>query len=355
MENINKNHNKRKKIYIEIVILFIVIIVIFTVSMFVTLNKKTEEILTNKEDLVNTGDMSNKGSLNNDISSGINKITAINYNSNIEKPTTYIVIEPEKIGKILKLFANANWKNCKYAKGTAGIKTIELTDKNHCSWYIKMEGNKDAEFFMYGIPVVKVKINGQEEVYEIDEMEYKEILSEFDTRYYLHKSNVEKPQKNQILELRNKIFKDLTNEEIAEIKDTIRLTHTGMELQLLDSVNIIKDANSPYWNQSNYGGIYKDPLTGVETESTIFFNMKLQKLERVKDIIKNEEIKKEFEDIIELLKNAMDNHDLEGCFKVHEFIHDYDYYAINYPAYFPTYPPPDWEGINVYFGHLKLN
>lgn len=351
MNDTNKNDNKHKKIYVEIAILLIIIIVTFVVSMLVSLSKNPQEISANSENISNKSNSNNS----NNMSSGINKITAINYNSNIENPTNYIVIEPEKIAKITKLFANANWKNCKYAKGTVGTQTIDLTDRNHYAWYIKMEGNTEAEFFMYGIPVVKVKINGQEEVYTIEEMEYKEILAAFNTRYYLHKSKLEKPEKNEILSLREQIFKGLTNEEILEIQDMLRWTHVHMEMQLIESVNIIKDSNSPYWEQSNYGGSFTDSLTGVGTDKeNNCFNTKLKKLERIKDIVKNEEIKKEFEDIIELFKNAMENHDLSGCFKVHEFIHDYDYYAINYPAYFPTYPPPDWEGINVYFGHLKF-
>lgn len=347
MSDTNKNYHKRKKICIEIAILLIVIIVAFIISMLIVINKKPQENLVNSENI------SNEDNSSNSISNGINKITAINYDSDIENPTTYIVVEAEKIEKIAKLLTNANWENCKYTKGTVGIKT--MTDRDHYSWYIKIEGNTEAEIFMYGVPVVKVKVNGQEEVYKIGEIEYKEILAAFNIRYYLHKSDLEKPEKSKILELREKIFKDLTSEEILELQELTRWTHVHMEMQLLESVNIIKDSKSPYWNQSNYGGIFTDPLTGVGTDKIDCFNMKLQKLKKIKDIIKDEEIRKEFENIIELLQKSMDNHDLAGCFKVHEFIHDYDYFAINYPAYFEDVPPPDWEGINVYFGHLKLN
>lgn len=353
MNDTNKSYNKHKKKYLEFVILFVIIIAAFIISMLIVINKKPQEILTNKENSVNGENISNGNKASNSVSSGINKITAINYNSNIENPTTYVVVEPEKIEKIEKLLANANWENCKYTKGTAGAKIIETTDRYSYSWYIKIEGITEAEFFMYSVPVVKVKVNGKEEIYTIGEMEYKEILAAFNTRYYLHKSDLEKPEKEQILELKNKIFRDLTNEEILELQELTRWTHVHMERQLLGSVNVIKDSNSPYWEFYNYGGSFTDPLTGVGYADLDCFNDKLEKLKKIKDIIKDEETKKEFENIIELLKNAMENHDLAGCFKVHEFIHDYDYYAINYPAYFQDVPPPDWEGINVYFGHLK--
>lgn len=344
MEDINKNNNNHKKIFLGMAIILIIIVIAFVIPVLVIINSKSSPDLLNNEKLVTNEVVSNSANLdNNSISSDINKITAINYYSDFDNPTTYVIEEPEKIEKIVELFSKASWKDTTF------------TDKYHCSWYIKMEGNIKVEFFMQGIPVVKVKTNSNEKIYEIDEMEYKEILSEFNTRYYLHKSNLEKPKESKILKLREKIFKDLTNEEILEIQELTRWTHVHMEMQLLDSVNVIKDPKSPYWEKYNYGGIYTNPLLGAGTDMINCFNTKLEKLEKIKDIIKDEETKKEFENVIELLQKSMDNHDLEGCFKVHEFIHDYDYLAINYPAYFPTYPPPDWEGINVYFGHLKLN
>lgn len=53
------------------------------------------------------------------------------------------------------------------------------------------------------------------------------------------------------------------------------------------------------------------------------------------------------------LQKAMDKHDIEGCFKVHETIHDYDYWIINYPVYFDTFPATDWGGVDIYFGNIE--
>ena len=51
------------------------------------------------------------------------------------------------------------------------------------------------------------------------------------------------------------------------------------------------------------------------------------------------------------LQSACDKRDLKGVFKVHEYIHDYDYFSVNYP---PVYElaAAEWGGIDVYFGHL---
>ncbi len=360
--DIQADTNKCKKIYIKVIIIIISLFIIFLITIFVTeriisndhivdvLDEKTEDSyrttttnnisvnIPNKEELV----------IGKYIPNNIYEIIATNYYPDIDDPISYTATNTKKIDEIVKLFANANWVEFK-------------TQYNyHCMCNIKIEGDTETEFLMMGVPVVKVKGNNEEKIYKIKEDEYKEILDsvgiKYNVKYYLHKSNLNVPEKSKLLNLKKQILKGLTNEEILEIQDILRLTHVNVEYQLIESVSIIKDPESPYWEQANYGGEFTDPLTNVGTDHGNYcFNTDLKNLEKIRKIIKDEEAKKEFEDIIELLKNAMDNHDLEGCFKVHEFIHDYDYYAINYPAYFPTYPPPDWEGINVYFGHLKLN
>ena len=54
------------------------------------------------------------------------------------------------------------------------------------------------------------------------------------------------------------------------------------------------------------------------------------------------------EDFVE----AISNHDLGAVFAVHEYIHDYDYYVINYPVQY-SMTPPDWGGIDEYFGRIE--
>ena len=76
-------------------------------------------------------------------------------------------------------------------------------------------------------------------------------------------------------------------------------------------------------------------------------------LKKIENIIKEPETKEKIKEIYTKFQIAMDNHDIEGCFKAHEAIHDYDYWIINYPVYFETYPPADWGGIDTYFGTIE--
>lgn len=354
-DSIKSQKDNNKRIYIIAISFFIILLTI--VARRSISENSTEDVLDKKEEALYNATNFNNASINipnkenliigEYIPNNILEISVTNYYPDISDPLGYTTADTQKLNEIVNLFADANWVE------------FEPKYEYHCMCSIKIKGSTEIEFLMMGIPTVKIKNNNEEKFYKIKENEYKEILDSvginYNVKYYLHKSKLDIPKEDKLLNLQKQIFKDLTNEDISEVQDIIRWTHMNMEMQLVDSVNIIKNPESLYWEQSNYGGEFTDPLTGVGTDKGDYcFNTKLEKLERIKDLIKNEETKKEFENIIQIFKTAMEKHDLLGCFKVHEFIHDYDYFAINYPAYFEDAPPPDWEGINVYFGHLKF-
>ena len=51
--------------------------------------------------------------------------------------------------------------------------------------------------------------------------------------------------------------------------------------------------------------------------------------------------------------NSFKYHDIGSLFALHEVIHDYDYYVVNYPISY-SIAPPDWGGLDDYFGHLEI-
>ena len=125
-----------------------------------------------------------------------------------------------------------------------------------------------------------------------------------------------------------------------------------LEYMLIDAVQLIKEPDSPYWKQFNIDEVFKDPYSGVLIETRGFFDT-VNDLKKIESIIKNPETKNKFKDMYTSLQTSMNNHDIEGCFKVHEIIHDYDYWIINYPAYFDTFSPADWGGTDTYFGNIE--
>ncbi len=85
-------------------------------------------------------------------------------------------------------------------------------------------------------------------------------------------------------------------------------------------------------------------------EEIIFTSYLYDKDSPIEYVIKEQE---KIKNIHINLQKAMDRHDIEGCFKAHEAIHDYDYWIINYPAYFDTFPATDWGGVDIYFGNIQ--
>lgn len=173
-------------------------------------------------------------------------------------------------------------------------------------------------------------------------------------KYYLHKSDLEKPSQEACLKAQKEALQELNETEIKNVQQILRETHIMLEYRLIDAVRLIKEPNSPYWAKFNMDEPYLDPLSGNIVKSDGFYN-NIEDLKKIENIIKEPETKEKIKEIYTKFQIAMDNHDLEGCFKAHEAIHDYDYWIINYPVYFETYPPADWGGITTYFGTIQGN
>ncbi len=174
-------------------------------------------------------------------------------------------------------------------------------------------------------------------------------------KYYLHKSDLEKPSQEACLKAQKEALQELNETEIKNVQQILRETHIMLEYRLIDAVRLIKEPNSPYWESFTTAGIYKDHYSGVNVLNSNGFNNHVDNLKKIENIIKEPETKEKIKEIYTKFQIAMDNHDLEGCFKAHEAIHDYDYWIINYPVYFETYPPADWGGITTYFGTIQGN
>ena len=49
----------------------------------------------------------------------------------------------------------------------------------------------------------------------------------------------------------------------------------------------------------------------------------------------------------------MREHNLDDLFTAHEYIHDYDYFSINYPTHYVYDTRADFQGIDDYFGRTE--
>ena len=80
-----------------------------------------------------------------------------------------------------------------------------------------------------------------------------------DLRYYLHKSNLEIPDRDTCYIAQTKALQGLMEDRKEYIKENFRYDHVSLEWNLLDAVNILKDKNSPYWeSDSNFSKILEN-------------------------------------------------------------------------------------------------
>ena len=161
----------------------------------------------------------------------------------------------------------------------------------------------------------------------------------------MHKSDLKKPDKEISLKLQNKMLYGLNEDEKSVVCGDLRQAHYCLESLLLENVSFLKTPNGAGWDLA---------VTGF-SENVIRGNFSfcgvLKLLESICSNLKDRDTKKAFEKMHNDLQSACDKRDLKGVFKVHEYIHDYDYFSVNYP---PVYElaAADWGGIDVYFGHL---
>lgn len=189
----------------------------------------------------------------------------------------------------------------------------------------------------------------------IDKKENEQIILSTDKKYYLHKSNFEIPERNIRYIAQMKALKGLTDERKEYIKENFRYTHMRLERDLMSSVNVLKDINSPYWESYTKAGTYQS-LDGYDTywESDGGFSRILENIQNYANELQNETAKNDLGQACKLLKEGIDNHDLSKFFEAHEIIHDYDYWILSVEPSFVTFSPEDWEGTRTYFGKSAL-
>ena len=264
-----------------------------------------------------------------------------NYLYDKENPIVYNISEPKKVKQIKDYINQISW--------------VENNKKfDTYFWKIEIEGKEPITLFMHGeyddkTAIVTIKRNEEYMTYQISSTSYAELIGFSNKKYYLHKSKLEKPSKEICETAQKSRLEGLNQTEIVEIQKELRETHVMMEYMLIDAVRLIKEPNSPYWQQFTKDEVFKDPYSGVLIKANGFYDT-VNSLKKIEKILKEPRAKEEIKEIYTKLQLAMNKHDIEGCFKVHEAIHDFDYWVINYPPYFETFPPADWEGIDTYFG-----
>lgn len=316
-----------KKLVIGIIII-IVVALLGTMIFFLT--KNDENIENINDDLSN---IENKIIIEN-----ATKIICKNiYEENAsQKGDLYNIINQDKINKIIELLENQEL-NKLYEK---------TSEENYIE--IKIYNNEEEnQLTIYENNSIKLS----ETEYQANSELYKNLISILNPTYYLHNSDLELPSEEKCVTMQEKALSGLSENEKKEINTKLRNAHTTIEFLLINGTKNLKQSNSIYWNLYNEAEIITESTgEGLEFSKDSCFRSVANNIIDIANIIKDEETKEIFNSIYEKLNKAMENKDISELFEIHKQIHDFDYWIINYPAYFDDAPAPDWEGIETYFG-----
>ena len=305
----------------------------------VEIESKNAEFINFKDELRDLG----ATHISNFFSNNITSIVATDYYIT-PTPKIYDFDDVEKISDFISIISKTHWSEPSdtwdASKEFTGMR-FELksgeettTTINMLAWMVDCYG------------VVEIVSDGKSEIFEISESAYLDMRAFTTKKYYLHKSSTEAPTSVLCLEVKDKVLYNLDKKKKDYVSAKMRNVHYTLELLLIENVSFLKEPDSTCWELA---------ITGhgqnVEKGAFSFYGV-MEDIQEISITIKDEKAKMLFEELYEELKKACDNRDVEKIFKVHEVIHDYDYYAINYPAHYDL-QPADWGGIGVYFGHLR--
>lgn len=180
------------------------------------------------------------------------------------------------------------------------------------------------------------------------------------TKENLHMSDVPLPDKNVVEKVQAELFKDVKKEDLEKAKKTVHELHMSFESGFVyEAENWIKkysDPNSPGWVFWEKTGTIEIPDYTEKVYNEKDGKWYIQQLEEVKTTFAG---KTAFADDIakaqELIDEAVKNHDIKSLWYAHQVLHDIDYWVLNYPIQYPkgTAAPPDWKGVETYFGVTK--
>ncbi len=349
----------KKKVIIFIVIILIISGIIGIVTMKGINEKKEEkskeESNFNQEDekVKDTNAEINKLLEKSDISNylprDISEIKLINYQTEDQK--TDIYTDSDLILELVRILHNATWTEtdenieCCYLgidiKGKDSTTRLELeaihvTEMQEKLGYIKL---------IKGDLKVNFTVNGGA---------YYELYGFEKPKYYLHKSNLELPNKDICYKAKEKALTGLNENEIRELQKTIYDYQCMMESILGESTWVLKEKTSYYWRQQIYDEVFTDNITGTKVYNGDRLIKVLQEVKKQVEIIKDEETKRDLEKFCNLLKEGLDERDIEKCFEAHEILHDYSIWVINYPVMNLMIEPYDWSAFKTYFGKASI-
>lgn len=263
----------------------------------------------------------------------------------------YVIDDEERVTEFITLLSETYWgEPDRFSEfdETNTYWTFDFLDSEEKS-LLQIKMCNDTSFEYSKVAIIK---NGEEKHFYISNKTYREILAFTNKKYYLHDSKLKKPDKEYFEAVKSQVFKGLDESGQKEVRQKIRSAHYATEIFLLQNVSLLKEKDSVYWRYVQSGERFSDPIAGYEWQYNVNCEV-VSALEYALSVIEDRDAKKNLSTALKLWKKSVSEHKLEGLFEVHEYIHDYDYYAFNYPTHYVYDSYADYQGLDDYFGRLE--
>lgn len=279
----------------------------------------------------------------------VTKIIGTSYIS--ESKNQYVIDGKKEVTDFIKLLSETYWGEPELFNDFDEINTYWCFDffNSNGDVIFKIKMCNDISSNRAKIVLVKGKT---EKKFYISNKVYKEILAFTNRKFYLHDSPID--------EINNEFFENQKVENLygldevtaRKVKESIRRLHYQLESFLMSNVSLLKEEDSIYWEYVLNEEIFEDPITKTEKKYDIK-HIVIHELEYIINAVKENQAKERLNEALNIWKQSIEEHSLEGCFEVHKYVHDYDYFAFNYPTRYVYSEFADYQGVDDYFGILN--
>jgi hypothetical protein len=182
-----------------------------------------------------------------------------------------------------------------------------------------------------------------------------EISSSIDLDHFvLFNSSLPVPDEPVCKQAQKRALSGIDADQIKTVQTLIHGDHWLMEDEILNKSMLaeLKSSSSQYWEKWEHIGTIQYP-GGEKFENKTDGATIIANLGKVNNLIKDSALQTDLRNMQDTVNQAVKNHDVSQFVKLHAMLHDFDYWVINYPAYFHKINPPDWGGGNCYYGILS--
>ena len=164
------------------------------------------------------------------------------------------------------------------------------------------------------------------------------------------------PLEEEVYAMREKVLEGMSEEEIRRLKENIRIANLQMEHAYFNQ-NIFEELSDPeslYWNYFDEKGSiqlgwYLRDVPGYDVSSGMSYSEYMEKygepsrvynrfdavnfielMEEMKNSLKNDWLKPDFDQLIEYTRLAKETHDVTYTKNIYYILHDMDYYLLRY-------------------------